>query len=130
MFTCAFWNFSQLTSATFLEFAEEVLDQMAPFVHFGIERDGLGATRVLRNDDLGTAFVEIGDDVVAVDGLVGEQRAEFDTLNERSHPRCCRSGCRASTESAQKQSFDDHYANVAIWSRFAVSANPRRGLPC
>lgn len=48
--------------------AEEVLDQMAPFIHFEIDGDRLGATRVLRDDDLGAAPIEVGDDVVAVKG--------------------------------------------------------------
>ena len=33
------------------EFAEEVLDQMAPFVEFGIEWDGCGTPRMLRDDN-------------------------------------------------------------------------------
>src|SRR5216684_68435 len=67
----------------FLELAEEVLDQMTPFVHLGVDLERGGAARVLRNHDLGTALIEIGDDVVAVEGLVGDQRAEFDPLDER-----------------------------------------------
>jgi hypothetical protein len=50
----------------FFELAEEVLDQVAPFVDFGIERQRLGSTRVLRDDDLGAALVEVGDNGVAV----------------------------------------------------------------
>src|SRR5713101_9364416 len=38
---------------------------------------------MLRNHDLGAALVEVGDDVVAVEGLVGDERAEFDPLDER-----------------------------------------------
>src|SRR5713101_8088018 len=67
----------------FLEFTEEVLDQMTPFVHLGVGLVREGAPRVLRNHDLGTALIEIGDDFVAVEGLVGDQRAEFDPLDER-----------------------------------------------
>src|SRR5260370_25432212 len=59
----------------FLEFTEEVLDEMTPFVHLGVDLERDGAARVLRNHDLGTALIEIGDDVVAVEGLVGDQRA-------------------------------------------------------
>jgi hypothetical protein len=51
-----------------LEFAEEVLDQMTPFVHFRVERQGLGAAWMLRDDDLGAALVEVGDEGVAVEG--------------------------------------------------------------
>src|SRR5260370_15807072 len=65
------------------ELAEEVLDQMTPFVHLGVDLERGGAARVLRDHDLGTALIEIGDDVVAVEGLVGDQRAEFDPRDER-----------------------------------------------
>ena len=34
------------------EFAEEVFDEMAPFVHLGIDLELLGAAGMLRNDDL------------------------------------------------------------------------------
>src|SRR5713101_482607 len=40
---------------------------------------------MLRNHDLGAALVEIGDDVVAVEGLVGDQRAEIDAVEERGN---------------------------------------------
>ena len=56
-----------------LELAEEVLDQMTPFVHFGVDRQVLGSAWMLRDDDLGSPFVEIGDDGVAVESFVGDQ---------------------------------------------------------
>jgi hypothetical protein len=46
------------------EFAEEILDQMTPFVHLVVDRKRLGSSRMLRDDDLGAALVEIGDDGV------------------------------------------------------------------
>ena len=55
----------------FLQFAKEILDQMPPFIHLLIYFEGLGTARMLRDDDLGTAFVEVGDDGIAVEGLVG-----------------------------------------------------------
>src|SRR5260370_10421813 len=67
----------------FLEFAEEVLDQMAPFVHLGVDWERHGTARMLRNHDRGAALVEGGDDVVDVEGLVGDQRAEFNAVDER-----------------------------------------------
>src|ERR1700731_5011383 len=66
-----------------LELAEEVLDQMAPFVHLGVDLERGGTARMLRNHDLGATLVELGDDVGAVEGLVGEQCAEFDPLDQR-----------------------------------------------
>ena len=39
---------------------------------------------MLGDDDLGSAFVEVGDDGVAVEGLVAEQSAELDIPDQRS----------------------------------------------
>ena len=66
-----------------LELAEEVLDQMTPFVHLGIDLERGGAARMQRDHDLSAALVEVGDDVVAVESLVGDQRAERDALDQR-----------------------------------------------
>ena len=68
----------------FLELAEEVLDEMPPLVELGIERQGHCAARMLRDDDLGTALVQIGNDGIAVEGLVGDQTAECETVDQRS----------------------------------------------
>src|ERR1700741_2353120 len=67
----------------FLEFAEEVFDQMTPFVHLGVDLERRGAARMLRKHDRGAALVALGDDVVAVKGLVGDQRGELDPRDER-----------------------------------------------
>jgi hypothetical protein len=40
---------------------------------------------MLGDDDLGTARVEIGDNGVAVERLVGDQRVEDQSLDERRH---------------------------------------------
>ena len=66
-----------------LSLRKKVLDQMSPFVHFEVDQDGLGAPWVLRDDDLGSALVEIGDDGVAVERLIGKQRAKIDAFEER-----------------------------------------------
>src|SRR3546814_14580259 len=58
---------------------------MTPLVHLGIERQGLGAAWMLGNDDLGAALVEVGDDGVAVERLVGDQPAEAETVDARRH---------------------------------------------
>ena len=67
----------------FFELAEEVFDEMSPFIDFEIDGDRLGSTRVLGDDDLGTALVEFGDDGIAVEGLVRDQSTEIDVLDER-----------------------------------------------
>src|SRR5215213_2129254 len=59
---------------------------MAPFVHFGIDLQRDGAARMLRDNDLGAASVEIGDDVIAVESLVGDQGAELKAVDQRRHP--------------------------------------------
>ena len=67
------------------KFTEDVFDQVAPYVHFGIERDWPGPPRMLRDDNAGPPFVEIGDDFVAVEGFVCEQCTELDALDERRY---------------------------------------------
>src|SRR5438874_1867690 len=66
-----------------LEFAEEVLDQMTPFVAFQVDRNGVQPVRSLRDDDAGAASVHFGDDPVGIEGLVGNQGAELDPLDQR-----------------------------------------------
>ena len=68
-----------------LELAEEVFDEMPPFVHLLVDGERLCATRMLGDDDLGAARVEFGDNGVAVERLVGDQRVEGQSLNERRH---------------------------------------------
>src|ERR1700752_5455852 len=68
-----------------LEPAEKVLDEMPPFVHLLIDGKGLCAARMLGDDGLGAARVKIGDNGVAVERLVGDQRVEGQSLDERRH---------------------------------------------
>ena len=65
-----------------LEPTEEVFDEMPPFVEFAIERQWSCASWVLRDDDLGTARIEIGDDGIAVKGLVGDETTEIETFDQ------------------------------------------------
>ena len=57
-----------------LERAEEVLDQMAPFVHFGIMRDAPRPIGLGRDDRCGAAFVQVGAQPVVVEGFVADER--------------------------------------------------------
>ena len=66
-----------------LEFAEEILDQVTPFIHFGVDDERLGAAGMPGDDGRGAAFVEVGDDGVAVEGFVRDQRAKADPVEER-----------------------------------------------
>ena len=84
-----------------LELAEEVLDQMAPFVHLLVDGERLCAARMLGDDDLGAARVEVGDDGVAVERLVGDQRVEGQSLDRAAERRPCRSAVPARARSAR-----------------------------
>ena len=67
----------------FLQFAEEVLDQVAPFVNVRVDVERLGAPGMLRDYDLRLAFVHVFDDPVGIKSLVSDQAAEFDVLDQR-----------------------------------------------
>src|SRR3984893_14488814 len=66
-----------------LEGAEEVLDQMTPFVHFGIMRDAPGAVGLGGDDRCSTAFVQVGAQPVVVEGLVADQRLKIEAGDQR-----------------------------------------------
>src|SRR5208282_5890801 len=72
-------------SLEFLEFAKEVLDEVPPFVEFGVERQGRRAPWMLRDDDLGAALVQASDDTIAVERLVGDQSIEGEAVDERGN---------------------------------------------
>src|ERR1041384_2328482 len=58
---------------------------MAPFVHLLVDSERLRATGMLGDDGLGTARVKLGDNDVAVERLVGDQRIEGQSIDERRH---------------------------------------------
>ena len=60
-----------------LEFAKEVFDQMSPFVHLGVDDERFGPAGMLRDDDLGATGIEIGNNGVAIEGLVGNRRVKL-----------------------------------------------------
>ena len=68
----------------FLELAEEILDQVPPLVEFGVQPQRQCPPWVLRDHDLCAALVEVGNDGIAVEGLVGDQSAEGDSVDQRS----------------------------------------------
>src|SRR5688572_21679870 len=61
---------------------------MAPFVEVAVERQGACGSWVLRDDDLGTARVETGDDGIAVERLVGNETTESDPFDQRLDTDC------------------------------------------
>ena len=72
----------------FFELGEEVFDQVTPFVHFHVNRERRNTARMLGDDGLGAACVDVGDDGIAVESLVGDQRIEGHALDERRNANC------------------------------------------
>ena len=70
------------------EFAKEVLDEVSPLVNFGVDLQGLQTLRHLGDDDLGASFVQLGNDRVAVEGLVGDETAELHVSDQRRDADC------------------------------------------
>src|SRR3954469_22295035 len=52
----------------------------------GVDLERHRAARMLRDHDLGAALIEIGDDIIAVEGRVGDQGAELKTVDQRRDP--------------------------------------------
>ena len=69
-----------------LQLAGEVLDQVAPSVEVAVDGAWRQASRVLGDDHLGAAFIQLSDDPVRVEGRVGDQSLERDVLDERGDP--------------------------------------------
>ena len=67
----------------FFEFTKEILDEMPPFVHFGVDVDWLGATWMLRDDDLGASGVEVVDYPIRIKSLVSQESAKLEVLDQR-----------------------------------------------
>src|SRR5258708_30974276 len=65
------------------DFLEEVLDQVAPFVDFGVIGDACGAAGIGRDDRQSTALVQLEAQPVAVKGLVADQRAQRNAIQQR-----------------------------------------------
>ena len=68
------------------QLAEEVLDQMAPFVDLLVDGERCLAPWHLRDDDLGAALIQLVDDPVRIEGLVADQAFELDVLDQRYDP--------------------------------------------
>jgi hypothetical protein len=64
------------------EFAEEVLDEMAPFVHLEIDIEGFASPWMLGDDGFRAAHIEVLDDAVGVEGLVGNQGVKLQAFDE------------------------------------------------
>ena len=70
----------------FFEFAEEILDEMSPFVDFGVDGERLCAPWVLGDHDFCAPLVQLGDDRVGIESLVSQQATELDAFDKRRDP--------------------------------------------
>src|SRR4029450_6871261 len=66
----------------FLQLAEEVLEQVDPFVNVLVDVERLGAPLMLRDYDLRFALVHVFDDPVGIKSLVRNQAPEFEVLDQ------------------------------------------------
>ena len=56
---------------------------MSPFVHLGVVRNGGFAVRLGRYDGNRTALVQLGAQLIIVEGFVGDKRLQVDILDQR-----------------------------------------------
>jgi hypothetical protein len=66
-----------------LDLAEEILDEMTPFVHFGVDGKRFCASRMLGYDDHRAAFVEFKDKPVRIEGLVRDEGGKGNAVKQR-----------------------------------------------
>jgi hypothetical protein len=60
-----------------------------PLVDLGLDRQRRGAPWMLRDDDLGAALVDVGNDGIAVEGFIGDEAGKGETVDERSDAAPC-----------------------------------------
>jgi len=53
---------------------------------------------MLGDDDLGATLIELGDDMIAVECLVGDQSTELDVLDKRVDANCVKALSRQENE--------------------------------
>jgi hypothetical protein len=56
---------------------------MTPFVHFGVDGERFCASRMLRGDDYGSAFVQLKDEPVRIKRLVSDERGKGNAVKQR-----------------------------------------------
>ena len=81
--TCVGFVASHGYALELFQLAEEILDQMAPLIDVLVDVERLGSPGMLRDHDLSRAFVQLFDDPIGIEGLVGDQAAKFDILDQR-----------------------------------------------
>jgi len=74
---------AQGNTAEVFQIAEEILDQMPPFVHYLVDLQWFFALGPLGNADQRAALVHFVDDPVCIEGLVRQQGLEFQPPDQR-----------------------------------------------
>ena len=70
-------------SPKLFDFLEEILDEVAPFVHFLVIGNVIDAAGIGRDDCQSAALVQRDTQSVAVESLVGDERAKRDATQQR-----------------------------------------------
>ena len=104
------------------EFGEEILDEVAPFVDFNVDRERLGTPWMPGNDDFRATLIQLGNDAVAVESFVRDQTIEIDTIDERRDTNAIEPLARQQNEAheaaeriCQRQYFGRHSAFRAAY---------------
>ncbi len=77
---------SHCHSLEFLQLAKEVFDEVPPFIDLTVDVQRSRSVHLLRDDDLGSALVQFGDDPVCIKRFVCDQPVELYALDKRCHP--------------------------------------------
>ncbi len=81
-----------------LQLAKEVLDEVPPFVDLTVDVQRFLTLWHLRDDDLGPPLVQLVNNPVRIERLVGDQSVELDTLDQRSDADRIVSVCRSASK--------------------------------
>jgi hypothetical protein len=70
------------------DLAEEVLDQMAPFIDFRVDVERAFALWTLGNNDFRSTFIHVCENPIRIKSFVGDEGAKRDVLDQRRHAGC------------------------------------------
>jgi hypothetical protein len=101
---------------------EEILDHVTPLVDLGVDRQSARRAVVLRDDDLGAALIEVGNDGIAVKGLVCDEAVKGETVDERSNAD------RIETMAEHENEADEMVASTMAYSMSGVSEQASKRL--
>ena len=81
--TCVGFVAAHGNALELFDFAEEVFDQMPPFVDFQIDIERVFAPRALRDDDFRATFIHVCDNPIRIKSFVGDEAAKRGVLDQR-----------------------------------------------